>query len=159
MEKRERERADACICDLPKASLERESMFIHFLPSFSSFFFLFPLVSLYFYIIFGRAKTLENRSFKIDTAGYKTIWSTDSLKIKKRHCEGNSPNSQILRTCTTVYTPITILQTRAIQYEITKKYFFQRNIYSLENKRIFQFQLALHVSFFANTRLLTLLDD
>lgn len=89
-------------------------MFIHFLPSFSSFFFLFPLVSLYFYIIFGRAKTLENRSFKIDTAGYKTIWSTDSLKIKKRHCEGNSPNSQILRTCTTVYTPITILQTRAI---------------------------------------------
>lgn len=58
-------------------------MFIHFLPSFSSFFFLFPLVSLYFYIIFGRAKTLENRSFKIDTAGYKTIWSTDSLKIKK----------------------------------------------------------------------------
>lgn len=142
MEKRERERADACICDLPKASLERESMFIHFLPSFSSFFFLFPLVSLYFYIIFGRAKTLENRSFKIDTAGYKTIWSTDSLKIKKRHCEGNSPNSQILRTCTTVYTPITILQTRAIQYEITKKYFFQRNIYSLENKRIFRFQLA-----------------
>lgn len=90
----EQREQNACICDLPKATLERESMFIHFLPSFSFFFYFLILVSFY---IFRRAKTLQNRSFNIDTAGYKTIWSTDSLKIKKRHCEGNSPISQILQ--------------------------------------------------------------
>lgn len=68
---------------------------VYSLPSFLFFFFFYFLILVSLYI-FGRAKTLQNRSFNIDTAGYKTIWSTDSLKIKKRHCEGNSPISQIL---------------------------------------------------------------
>lgn len=64
------ERTDACICDLPKATLERESMFIRFLP----FLFFLPLVPLYIYVYSDEQKLYKTAISTLTQPKYKTIF-------------------------------------------------------------------------------------
>lgn len=120
---------------------------VYSLPSFLFFFFFYFLILVSLYI-FGRAKTLQNRSFNIDTAGYKTIWSTDSLKIKKRHCEGNSPIFTNSPKCIQRYTHLYHSSSYLVPVWNNEKNIFPNETFTLSKTKESSNSNSLHLSFF-----------